>query len=226
MNPLSGIASSLSSFFGPEVSNINSFFQNLFHQNTPTDIGYISKAKSNIGANNVGGGQQPQQTSQPQVLGTQNSVPSPQDFQNGFNNYSPNLPIASQSGLFSQAAQQLPGNIDKFLPAIISLMETSGGRNMAAPNNFFNLSGIQNGQQGLVSYPDLKTALVGGMNGGVQSQGFMGNLLNNPAYKPFLQSGNLADFFKIYTPPGVNNGNPTLPMLLNRYDTIRQNFRK
>lgn len=252
MNPLTGITSSLTSFFQPEVQSINSFFDKLFHPNTATDIGYISRDKSAIGAQNASNSPTPTlppgytrnangflneatgpdyymptlpPSPQGQVLGSSNSAPSANDFLQGFNNYSPNLPIASQAGLFSQAAQRLPANVDKFLPAIISLMETSGGQNMSAPNNFFNTYGTQNGQNGLISYPNLATALLGGNNSGVPAQGFVGNLLNNPAYQPYLNSGNLSDFFNVYTPPGAEHGNPTLPQLMSRYNTIRGNFK-
>lgn len=177
-----------------------------------------------INSNNQQPQQQPVQPSQqPQ---NNQPIPQPQDFANGFAKFGSNVPVATASGAFSKAASMLPPTVDPYLPAIIALLETGGGANAVANNNAFNISGIQNGQQGYVSYPDYTTALLGGNNNGDQSQGFIGTLLNNPAYAPFLKSGNLADFFKVYTPPGAQYGNPDLPTMLNNYAQLRSLFGK
>lgn len=150
--------------------------------------------------------------------------PSSSDFQSGFKKFNTNAPVATASPYFAEAAQKMPDKVDPFLAAIIALMETGGGMNTASSNNLFNLSGTQNGQQGFVSYPDFQTSLLGGSNQGVQSQGFVGTILNNPAYENFRNTGNLADFFNVYTPPGADYGNPSLEELISRYNALRALF--
>lgn len=150
--------------------------------------------------------------------------PSSSDFQSGFKKFNTNAPVATASPYFAEAAQKMPAKVDPFLAAIIALMETGGGMNTASSNNLFNLSGTQNGQQGFVSYPDFQTSLLGGSNQGVQSQGFVGTILNNPAYENFRNTGNLADFFNAYTPPGADYGNPSLEELISRYNALRALF--
>lgn len=158
------------------------------------------------------------------VIKAASNTPSAADFQSGFSKFGADAPVATASPAFAQAAQKMPANMDPYLPAVIALMETGGGAKTVAPNNVFNISGMQNGREGFVSYPDFSTALLGGDNGGVQSQGFMGTLLNGPAYSDFRSSGNLGDFFNSYTPPGPAYGNPSLEELLGRYQALRALF--
>lgn len=156
----------------------------------------------------------------------QRTVPTPQDFQSGFSKFgNGNPPMATMSADLSKAATQLPPTIDPYLAAVISLMETGGGVKQAANNNAYNITGTQPGNTSpFINYPSPSVALLGGDNNGVQSKGFVGNLLQNPSYEPFRQSGNLADFFKVYTPPGQAYGNPSMEDLLARYQAIRALF--
>lgn len=148
----------------------------------------------------------------------------PQDINAGFANFGPNVPVATASSEFAQAGNQLPPNIDSLLPAIIALMETGGGAKQVGANNPFNIRGIQDGNTQFIDYPDLKTALLGGDNGGVNSQGFVGQITNNPNFSTFRDTGNIADFFNTYTPPGAANGNPSLEDLVARYKAIEALF--
>ena len=152
------------------------------------------------------------------------SMPSAGDFQKGFANYGQNVPIATASAQLAQGAQSLPSTIDPYLAAVIAIMESQGGLKQVGVNNPFNLRGLQNNRTQFINYPDLTTAILGGNNQGVQSKGFYGQILQNPSYEPFRKSGDLADFFKVYTPPGPEYGNPSLEDLLGRYSSIRQKF--
>lgn len=147
-------------------------------------------------------------------------IPTSQEFQKGFARFGSNVPVASASPVFAEAAKQLPPTVDSLLPAIIALMESGGGQKVTGVNNAWNLS---DGQK-FVDYPNYQTALLGGDNNGVQSKGFIGNLLHNPAYEQFRKTGDLADFFSSYTPPG--NGNPSMGELISRYQKLRQLFAK
>jgi hypothetical protein len=160
----------------------------------------------------------------PVPVSQQKSIPKPAVFQNGFTKFNEEAPVATQSAIFAKAAKQLPSNIDPLLPAIIAIMETGGGSKLAANNNLFNLRGTQDGQNKFIDYPSMETALLGGKNRGVESQGFIGTILNNPSYSKFRSSGDIADFFKVYTPPGSQYGNPTLEELISRYHSIRTLF--
>lgn len=197
------------------LSKIRSTIEGLFGQN---------QTKATIAPVHVTRPPPPPPQPQSQVQGAQTSAPSPQDFQKGFNAFGNNVPVATASADFAQGAQQLPPNVDPYLAAVIALMETAGGSRSAAVNNPFNISGTQDGNQGFINYPDYRTALLGGDNNGTPSRGFTGTILNNPAYADFRNSGNLADFFNTYTPPGAQNGNPTLEELLSRYMQLRQLF--
>lgn len=146
---------------------------------------------------------------------------TPDMVQQGLSKYG-NVPIATLSGTLSQAGNALPKTVDPYLPTIVSIMETQGGKRQVAQNNPVNLRGVQNGRTQFINYPNPQTAILGGPNGPDQSQGLVGTILNNPAYADFRQSGKLSDFFKRYTPPG--EGNPSQDELLSRYSQIRSNF--
>ena len=126
------------------------------------------------------------------------------------------VPIASMSGQLAQAGQGLP---DELLPTIMALLETGGGQRMTANNNLYNLQGTQDGRTKFIDYPDLQTAILGG-NG---SRGLAGTI-KDPAgyYGDYLKSGNLEDFFKRFTPPGEDYGNPGMEELVARYNALRE----
>lgn len=167
------------------------------------------------------GGQRVQSSS---VLGTNTGIPGADAYRRGFERFKPGIPVMSIADRFAEAASRLPKNIDPYLPAVLALMETGGGEKVVGDNNAWNLSGTQNGKRGFVGYPDFATALLGGDNGGVQSQGFVGTVLNDAPYAKFRNTGNLADFFQVYTPPGEEYGNPSMEELLDRYARLRALF--
>lgn len=143
---------------------------------------------------------------------------SPQQIQQGYQRFSQTPPpIAEYAELLAQAGQGLP---DPLLPAVMPLMETGGGNRMVANNNYYNVRGQQNGETKFIDYPDAQTAILGG-NG---SQGFKGLIGENPRYQEYRDSGDLADFFQRYTPPGAEYGNPTMEELLARYAALRLLF--
>lgn len=123
-------------------------------------------------------------------------------------------PISTLSGQLAQAGAGLPEAVDPLLPVILSLMETSGGRNLSAPNNLFNIGpGI--------SYPDPVVNILGG---GPQDQlGLAGVLRPGGIYDPFLQTGDLSEFFRTFTPE-TDPANPSNEELVNRFNTLRDIF--
>lgn len=142
----------------------------------------------------------------------------------GFSRFGGDVPISSAAKAFVQAGEELPDNIDPYLPAVISLMETGGGRHNVGDYNAFNISGTQNGKRGFVGYPDYETAILGGPNGDVESSGFVGLISEGSPYAKFRETGRLDDFFRSYTPPGEQYGNPSMEQLLDRYARIRRLF--
>lgn len=140
----------------------------------------------------------PTPTPTPTPMGT----PGQEVFTRGFEGYG--SPLATASGQFAQSAAQNPLP-DPLLPAIIALMESSGGRNQTFANNPFNW--------GMQPMPDLNTAIdriYSGIGG------------RTPYYEDYLQSGDLSDFFNVYTPPSP--ANPPLEELINRYNLLRELF--
>jgi hypothetical protein len=142
-------------------------------------------------------------------------------FEEGFANYSLKSnytnPLATMSAELAKAAvdNNLP---DPYLPATMSLMETSGGKNMTYDNNPFNYGGDK---------PDLQTAInkvnqsIGSTAGiGTTDANGMGGL-----YRDYIKSGNMQDFFKIYT-PNADPSNPSYDELIDRYTNLRQYFPK
>lgn len=152
----------------------------------------------------------PQPSPQPQSQG----AISPEQLQTGFNRFSnPPPPIAQYAPQLAQAGQGLP---DPLLPAVIALMETGGldPNKTATPNNAYNLG------PGF-AYPDPATSIVGG---GPNNQKGLEGVLKGGLYDDYLQSGDLADFFNKFTPPGQEYGNPSMEELIQRYMLIRELF--
>lgn len=131
--------------------------------------------------------------------------PPAQAFEQGFNAYG-NIPLTDYANEFQQAAQNSPLP-DPYLPAVLGIMETSGGQNMKYANNPFNW-----GMQDMESIPYVIDRIYSGIGGRM------------PYYKNYLESGNLEDFFNSYTPPGPEHGNPSMEELLQRYQKIRDLF--
>jgi len=162
--------------------------------------------------------------SQPSTSGQSGRVKA-SEIEAGLSRFgSGNTPIASASGQLAQAGSQLPSNIDPYLPAVLALMETGGGSRQVGQNNPFNIRGTQGGNTQFINYPDVSTAILGGQNGQDVSKGLLGLLLSDPKYAGFRNSGDLRDFFNVYTPPGEAYGNPSMDQLLSRYAAIRSLF--
>lgn len=130
----------------------------------------------------------------------------------GMQKFSPDtVPMATMSSELSQAGQGLP---DELLPAIIGLMESGGGQHMKN-NNPYNIGpGIK--------YPDLRTSIIGG--GDKNQKGLKGLLREGGPYQKYRDSGKLEDFFNTFTPPGIENGNPSMEELISRYKKLRLLF--
>ena len=127
----------------------------------------------------------------------------------GLDSYSKNSgfenPLATASA--EMATSALDNNLpDPYLPATMNIMETGGSKNMAQPNNYFNW--------GTKPKPDINTAITRMVEG-----------VGNPdgLYKNYLQSGEMSDFFKTYT-PSTDPNNPALDTLLGRYTNIRNKY--
>lgn len=209
---LDNIKNTLESYFQPAASRVggaaNAITNTFLHQDKPPQLVSPVPQNQTMPAAQT---QQPAQAQPPQ------QQPSGQDLlthqiQHGFDNYSqPPVPAATMSGELAQAGSQLP---DQLLPAVLALMESQGMSNPTTPNNMFNIGpGI--------NYPDPRTAILGG--GSQNQEGLLG-ILKSGLYDKYLQSGNLADFFQTFTPPGEQYGNPSMEELLSRYNQIRSLF--
>jgi hypothetical protein len=135
-----------------------------------------------------------------------------------------------------QAGQQTP---DPYMPLVMAMRETQGGRDLADPaknanlgaNDIFNIRNAKDangnyiGQPGnnkpFINYPDVHTAIFGGQNGPVTSGGFTG-LVNGPIYQDYQKSKNLQDFFAHYSPPADKNGD--LQTQVDNYNWIRSHL--
>lgn len=114
-------------------------------------------------------------------------------------------PLATMSG--EMATSAIDNNLpDPYLQGVMNIMETGGSRNLAQPNNYFNW--------GSNPKPDINTAITR-MAEGVGNQ--------DGLYKDYLQSRDMADFFKVYTPETDPN-NPALDTLLGTYSNIKNKY--
>lgn len=142
-----------------------------------------------------------------QVLAAQSSAPTPTPtpvipqnrreladrIKKGLMKYDSTMPVATMSSQLAEAGEGLP---DPLLPAIMSLVETHGGRDITrGQNNIYNMLPTRAG----ISYPDLQRAILGG-NG---QKGFRG-VVTGGLYNDYLESGNLHDFFDTYSPASEN----------------------
>ena len=138
----------------------------------------------------------------PSALPTPTPQPMEQSFQKGFKRYGSEL--ANYSGNFAEAAEKynLP---DPYLPAVMALMETSGGKNLKYKNNPFNW-----GMQDMPSTDYTIDHIYSGIGG------------RFPYYQKYLQTKDIGDFFDSYTPQdGVN---PSKEELVSRYNSLRKYF--
>lgn len=127
-------------------------------------------------------------------------------------------PLSTMSAQLAQAGSQLPKTVDPLLPTIVALMESRGllDPKPRLANNPYN---IMTG--GLVNYPSPEVAILGG---GPRNQlGLLGLLREGGLYQDFRESGNLADFFRRFTPRS-DPLNPSTEELLARYQSLRELF--
>jgi hypothetical protein len=140
-----------------------------------------------------------------------------QQIQQGFQKWGgASVPAATLSASFARAGQGLP---DPLMPAVLAIKETGGGKHLADTNNLLNIqyNGIGNSPYEKPEY---------GIEGGGGHGGFP-KVINNGMYKDYLKSGNLADFFKVYTPTYDKNGkqiNAPIDKQIAAYNAIRSNF--
>jgi hypothetical protein len=128
-----------------------------------------------------------------------------------------NPPVATLSAQLAKAGEGLP---DPYLPAINALKETGGGRKLKYSNNFMNI--LAPGQQ---NYPNPESNIFGEEGDNRYS---FAELLKTAPYAPYRESGDLADFFKVYTPDrdrnGVRNTNPTIAEQVALYNELRKQY--
>lgn len=116
---------------------------------------------------------------------------------------------------FAKAGINLP---DPYLPAVLSLKETSGGKHLSRENNWLNIGPD-------IDYSSVEQNVLGGEG----KKGFMG-LMQSGLYDAYLKSGDLNEFFKVYTPQAYKNPdgsmgyNGTYPQQINQYNSLRENF--
>jgi hypothetical protein len=152
---------------------------------------------------------------------------SPDQVKQGFLNFNSNSPLATQSGVISQSLASLSPKIDPKLVLGIALKETRGGADLQNSDRATN--GVNNNWNvkpsgHLVNYPDLQTALLGGSNPleNHSSKGLI-NLLNSPTYQKYQQTGDPADFFNVYSPPG--SGNPPIDTQVQQIQSLMKNWK-
>jgi len=128
------------------------------------------------------------------------------------NNKTP-VPILNHVDDLYKAGQQFQAKgLDPYLPIILALRETQGGRDNAKPgsktgkHNLYNVRGTQGGERKFVDYPDFQTALFGGQNGPDMSTGLVRLLTESPTYQGYRDSKNVGDLLARWSPPVDNNG--------------------
>ena len=203
---------------GQGIPSETTYEPNIFERLPQMISDYIGRAFSSTGeAPNP----TPTPTPTPMPTPTPTPTPTPQPvgtdmLQAGFEKWrQPAPPIATMSGQLAQTGEGLP---DPLLPAILALIE-SGGLTDSRMAEYSNPFGVMSpGTNNLVRYPDLQTAISGG-NGRL---GFEGLLRPGGIYEDYLQSGDINDFFRHWTPEGP--GNPTPEELEQRYNILRSLF--
>ena len=153
---------------------------------------------------------------------TPTATPAPQSniaeaIKRAYEMYNPHAPLATLSGELAAAGEGLP---DPFLPAIVGMKESSGGTHMTYPNYPLNILA-----PGQYDYPTIQSNISGGP--GDQRLSFKELLQTNP-YADYRASGNVADFFKRYTPDtdssGNRNSNATIADQVALYNELRRRY--
>jgi hypothetical protein len=130
-------------------------------------------------------------------------------IKNGLNNYGEKSnyenPLATMSAKLASAGQQnnLP---DPYLLPTINLKETTGSKFMKNKNNYFNYGDWENNDIG--QSIDQVSKSIGKPDG---------------LYKDYLQSGDMADFFKVYTPT-QDPLNPSYQEQIRQFNQLRKYF--
>lgn len=152
------------------------------------------------------------QAQQPTPQATPIAIPQDQLRQNIQSTWG-DAPILKDLDLFTQAGNQLPGNMEKLLPIALALRETQGGKDNMKPgaktgqNNYFNIKG----DAGWANYPDMKTAVLGNIDQGGISGGAYGLLSGTDPksksyYEDFRKTNDYKDLFKRWSPANDGNG--------------------
>jgi hypothetical protein len=125
------------------------------------------------------------------------------------------VPITDNIDLFVRAAKEFQAKgMDPYLPVILALRETQGGRDnekggITGKNNVFNIRGQQGGATKFVDYPSLEVAMFGGQNGQDVSQGLTKLITENDIYSDYQNTKDIKDLYKKWSPPEDNNGELT-----------------
>lgn len=136
--------------------------------------------------------------------------------------YGKDNPALSYLPQLLDAGKQLPQGVDPYLPLIIALRETQGGRYNVGQNNIFNM---RNETGAFQDYPDINTAINGNLAQGGQSGGFTGLVggskpSSQSIYQDFRQDpSNMQKFFAHYSPTADKNG--ALDEQVQNYQWIR-----
>jgi hypothetical protein len=136
-------------------------------------------------------------------------------------------PLMEYADTLAQAGEQMPKGVSPYLPTILALRETQGGQYNVGKNNIYNL---RDNTGHFVSYPDVQTAILGGVNplyNNVHSSGVVGVLNgdkpeNQGLYADFRKSGDTADLWKHWSPPTDNNG--SIPEQVDNYNWMMKRF--
>lgn len=159
----------------------------------------------------------PQPSIFPQATPTPQGGYSPEAIKSGISRWTANnsapVPLLNNLDDYYQAGLQLQQQgFDPYLPTILALRETQGGRDNAKPgaktgkNNQLNIRGEQYGEKRFIDYPDVRTSLFGGPNGQYTSQGLVKLLTQNDIYADFQRTKNIQDLYRHWSPPEDNNG--------------------
>ncbi len=155
-------------------------------------------------------------------------VLTPAQIDAGFRAYNPNSPLIGQGEALSRAMQTIANSGTKINPLDLLtflLRESSGGITEAQKYNPGNVRD-STGRHGYVAYPDYNTAINGGWNPeyGVQSQGIIGTILNDPRYAEYRNTGNPNAFNATWTPQADNN--PSAQELTQWMESFKKYFKK
>lgn len=180
------------------------------------------------------GAQSPSPSASPSPVGSPSPSPDALEavLRQGIDRWSSgrnDVPILDQISLFADAGRQLQAQgYDPYLPTILALRETQGGRDNRKPgaitgqHNVLNIRGQQGGQTQFIDYPDIHTSLFGGPNGPDTSQGLVKLLTENPIYADYQRTKDPRDLWKRWSPPVDNNG--SLDEQVANYEWFRRQF--